>query len=223
MVTRGTDVTINAFFKHSRMKQYLKDGRALRIETVINAPGDLRCQRRLHNLGDLQAKARDVNTRLLDTERVGQGCVLASPAFERVALSSVTAEGRRAPALRFGDPRVMARSRPAGRAQRPSDSSHRSPRPGEPPSAPAYTATHDSYDLARRLNGLIERLEHTDTYVPDPEGSASRSSTPSSTTGCCDRYRRQRAPAPPELRGALATIDCHIRGYIDHARLGNAA
>jgi hypothetical protein len=25
-----------------------------------------------------------------------------------------------------------------------------------------------------------------------------------------------------ELRGALATIDCHIRGYIDNARLGNA-
>jgi hypothetical protein len=95
VVTRDTDVTINAFYKHSRIKQYLKDCRALRIETVINSPGDLRCQRRLHNLGDLQAKARDVNTRLLDTERAGQGCVLASPAFERVALSSVTAEGRR--------------------------------------------------------------------------------------------------------------------------------
>jgi hypothetical protein len=27
----------NAFYKHSRLKQYLKDGRALRIETVINA------------------------------------------------------------------------------------------------------------------------------------------------------------------------------------------
>jgi hypothetical protein len=81
VVTRDTDVTINAFFKHSRVKQYLKDGRALRIETVVNAPNDLRCQRRLRNLGELQAKARDVNTRLLDTERVGQGCVLASPAL----------------------------------------------------------------------------------------------------------------------------------------------
>src|SRR6266849_897200 len=108
VVTRDTDVTINAFYKHSRVKQYLKDGRALRIETVVNSPNDLRCQRRLHNLDELQAKARDVNARLLDTERVGQGCVLASPAFERVARSSVTAEGRRAPALRFGDPRVMA-------------------------------------------------------------------------------------------------------------------
>jgi hypothetical protein len=37
LVTRGTDATVNAFYKHSRLKQYLKDGRALRIETVINA------------------------------------------------------------------------------------------------------------------------------------------------------------------------------------------
>lgn len=34
--------------------------------------------------------------------------VLASPAFERVAQSTVTDDGRRSPALRFGDPRVMA-------------------------------------------------------------------------------------------------------------------
>ena len=33
IVTRDTDVTVNAFYKHSRIKQYLKDGRALRIET----------------------------------------------------------------------------------------------------------------------------------------------------------------------------------------------
>jgi len=48
VVTRGVQVTVNAFCKHSRIKQYLKQGRALRIETVINAPGDLGCQRRLH-------------------------------------------------------------------------------------------------------------------------------------------------------------------------------
>ena len=108
VVTRGVDVTVNAFYKHSRIKQYLKDGRALRIETVINDAYDLGCQRRLHNLPELQAKARAANRRLLDTERVGQGCVLASPAFERIAHPTATADGRRAPALRFGDPRVQA-------------------------------------------------------------------------------------------------------------------
>ena len=45
VITRGTEVTINAFYRHSRIKQYLKDGRALRIETVINSPTDLRIGR----------------------------------------------------------------------------------------------------------------------------------------------------------------------------------
>ena len=69
---------------------------------------DLRCHRRLAHLDELQSKARAVNRRLLDTERVGQGCVLASPAFERIAQPTLAEDGRRAPALRFGDPRVQA-------------------------------------------------------------------------------------------------------------------
>lgn len=103
VVTRGTEVTVNAFYKSSRIKQYLKGGRALRIETVINSPDDLRCQRRLVHLDELQARARAINRRLLDTERVGQGCVLASPAFERIARPTLTEDGAKTPALRFGD------------------------------------------------------------------------------------------------------------------------
>src|SRR5450631_4570019 len=64
VVTRETMVTAGAFYKHSRIKQYLKDGRALRIETVVNSPTDLR---RLQNLRELQARA-DVNARMLNTE-----------------------------------------------------------------------------------------------------------------------------------------------------------
>ena len=108
VVTRGTEVTINAFCRHSRIKQYLKDGRALRIETVINNPADLGCQRRLHNLDELQARARAINARLLQTERAGQACVLANPVFERIAHPPVDADGRRATAMRFGDSRVQA-------------------------------------------------------------------------------------------------------------------
>src|SRR5256885_9786264 len=55
--------------KHSRVKQYLKDGRAMRIETVINAPRDLGCNARLHNLDELQARARACNRRILEAER----------------------------------------------------------------------------------------------------------------------------------------------------------
>jgi len=96
-IDQHTDgVTINVFYKHSRVKQYLKDGRALRIETVINDAYDIDCQRLLPNLDDLQTKARAINQRLLDTERVGQGTILASPAFARIAQPTVTDDGRRA-------------------------------------------------------------------------------------------------------------------------------
>ena len=44
-------VVLNVFYKHSRVKQYLKDGRAMRIETVINGPRDIGCNARLPNLG----------------------------------------------------------------------------------------------------------------------------------------------------------------------------
>ena len=94
-------VVVNVFYKHSRIKQYLKDGRAMRIETVVNAPRDLGCNARLPNLDQLQAKARACNRRILDAERVGQGCALASPAFERIAHPTVDAAGRRGP-RRFG-------------------------------------------------------------------------------------------------------------------------
>ena len=58
-------VTLNVFYKGSRLKQYLKDGIALRVETVINDPKDLRCNRLLTNLDELQGKARAINDRLL--------------------------------------------------------------------------------------------------------------------------------------------------------------
>ena len=226
VVTRDTDVTINVFFKHSRIKQYLKDGRALRIETVINAPNDLRCQRRLRNLDQLQAKARDVNARLLDTERVGQGCVLASPAFERVARSSVTAEGRRAPALRFGDPRVMALLGALCVNLTALGFTSRSLRAQVSRLLGViYTPNQMSYDLGRlRLNRLIERVEGTNTYLPTAEGQR----VAIFYTKVHDRLLRpllaaNTPPAPAELRQALHTIDRHVQGYIDEARLGNAA
>jgi hypothetical protein len=104
----AAQVTLNVFWKHSRVKQYMKDGRALRIETVISDACDFGCGRLLSNLGELRARGRDCNRRLLHAERAGQGCVLANPVFERIARPSLTGDGRKAPAMRFGDFRVRA-------------------------------------------------------------------------------------------------------------------
>ena len=226
VVTRDTDVTINAFYKHSRIKQYLKDGRALRIETVVNSPTDLRCPRRLEHLDELQTKARDINARLLDTERVGQGCVLASPAFERVAQSTLTEDGRRAPALRFGDPRVMALLGALCITLTALGFTHGSLRARVTALLGSdYSANQMSYDLARlRYNGLIDRQPHSNTYTLTPDGQR----VALFYTKVHNRILRpllaaDKAPAPAPLRQALATIDRHINSYIDHARLGNAA
>ncbi len=107
VVTRGVDVRINLFYKNSRIKQYLKDGRALRIETVVNRPDDFGVKRRLENLPALQAKARAANRRILEVESAGQSCAIGPTLFERIQLPYAR-EGQRTGAVRFGDPRAMA-------------------------------------------------------------------------------------------------------------------
>ena len=227
LVTRGTEVTINAFYRHSRIKQYLKDSRALRIETVINAPNDLGCQRRLHNFDELQAKARAINARLLQAERVGQGCVLANPVFERIAHPTVTAEGRRATALRFGDSRVQAL---AGALCvtlcAVTGITNRSLRAlmtgllGVP-----YGMTQASYDLARlRRKGLITRRPHTNTYDLTADGLRfAVFYTKVHSRVLIPLFAADQPQAPPELRAALHTVDQHIDQRFATARLPIAA
>ena len=163
-------VLVNVFYKHSRIKQYLKDGRAMRIETVVNAPRDLGCNARLPNLDELQAKARAANRRILEAERAGQGTVLASPAFERVAHPSVDDDGRRTPALRFGDPRVMALAGALCQtllaATGFTSKNLRVLIAGLLGST--YTPGQMTYDLRRlRLGGLIRRLSAHQPLHPD--------------------------------------------------------
>jgi hypothetical protein len=224
IVTYGTEVNVNAFYRHSRIKQYLKDGRALRIETVVNDPGDLGCLRRLHNLEQLQARARAVNRRLLDTERVGQGCVLASRAFERIAQPTLIQDGSRAPALRFGDPRVQALAGAlcttslavAGITNR----SLRALMTGLLGGA-NYSMNQASYDLARlRVNGLITRTPGRNRYRLTNDGLTFAIFY----TKVHDRLLGpllavDQPPTPPPIRKALHTIDTHITQRIEDARL----
>lgn len=223
VVTRGVDVTINVGYKHSRVKQYFKDGRALRIETVINDPNDLGVLRRLPHLEELQAKARDVNRRLLHHEHVGQGCVLASPAFERIAHPTTTVDGRRAPALRFGDPRVMALAGAlAVTANLVAGFTNKTLRPlvagllAEP-----YTRARCCYDLRRlRLKGLIVRLPHTNTYVLTDDGQRFAIFY----TKLANRLLRplmaaDAPPAPLPVRQALRTLERAVADYLAEARM----
>lgn len=227
VVTRGVDVTVNAFYKHSRIKQYLKDGRALRVETVVNDSYDLGCQRRLPNLEALQLKARDANRRLLDTERVGQGCVLASPAFERIAHPTTTVDGRRAPALRFGDPRVQALAGALCTSLLAvtgiTNKSLRALMTGL--LGADYSMTRASYDLTRlRRNGLITRVPGRNLYQLTADGQAFAIFYTKVHNRVLRPLLATAAPqAPPPLRAALRTIDQQVNARFDEARLPMAA
>jgi hypothetical protein len=220
-------VTINAFWRHSRVKQYLKDGLALRIETVVNSPDDLGCRRRLHNLPELQARARAVNARLLHTERVGQGCVFDSPAFARISQPSLTEDGRRAPGLRFGDPRVMALAGALANmlcaVTGITNKSLRALMTGL--LGTAYTMNQASYDLARLArNGLITRVPHRNLYALTPDGLRFAIFY----TKVHDRVLRplmagDQPQAPPPLRAALRVIDGEVTRRLTAARLPAAA
>lgn len=220
-------VTLNVFYKNSRLKQYLKDGVALRIETVVNDPKDLRCNRLLTNLPELQAKARAINDRLLDTETVGQGTALVSPVIERITRPTVTDDGRKAPALRFGDLRVQALAGAlASMLMAVTGITNKTLRGsmtgllGRP-----YSMNQASYDLARLArNGLITRVPGRNRYVLTRDGLLfSHLYTkiydhvlwPLADTG--------RPNAPPELLAALDTLDRLVAERIADARVPTAA
>jgi hypothetical protein len=208
-------------------KDNLKDGRAMRIETVVNAPRDLRCNARLPNLDELRDKARACNRRILEAERAGQGTVLASPAFERIAHPSVNADGRRTPALRFGDPRVMALAGAlCATLLAATGITNKSLRALMTALLAApYTPGQMTYDLRRlRLAGLIRRLDRTNRYVLTADGIR----VAVFYTKLHNRLLRpllaaDQPQAPPGLRQALHAIDQHVDDYITHARLGKAA
>jgi hypothetical protein len=214
-------VTVNIFYKHSRVKQYLKDGQAMRIETVVNDTTDLGVLRRLEHFNELSAKARAINHRIMQAQRVGQGSVLASPAFERIAHPSVE-DGRRAPALRFGDPRVQALAGALAHTLTAAVGiTNRSLRAQMPTllGGGNYTTSQASYDLTRlRTKGLIERLPGRNVYHLTPTGQRFAVFY----TKLHNRLLRplmaaDHPPAPLELRQALHTINRHIDNYLDLA------
>ncbi|WP_432732330.1 hypothetical protein ABFA25_03400 [Mycobacterium lepromatosis] len=61
IVTYSTEVNVNAFYRHLRVKSsqiYLKDGAVAGHQTVINDPDDAGCWRHLCHLDALQVRAR---------------------------------------------------------------------------------------------------------------------------------------------------------------------
>ena len=56
VLTEGVVPSLHADYKHARIKQYHKEGRALRTETIINDTRDFQIGRRLENLAALRTR-----------------------------------------------------------------------------------------------------------------------------------------------------------------------
>ena len=80
----------------------------MRTETTINDPLDFQRTKALDTLPHLRAIGRQINTKLLNTERVADGAIPAPSFFERLQLPTSSPTGQRVSALRFGDPRAQA-------------------------------------------------------------------------------------------------------------------
>jgi len=169
VLTRGVIPSLHVDYKHSRIKQYHKEGQALRTETTINDTRDFGVGKSLKNLPLLRQIGFSANRRLLDVQKITQDCSIGEATFVQVT-QPVVVRDQRAAGLRYADPRVQAvlsallgftllargftnrqlRERVAGLL-------------GQSPES--LTTGRMTYDLRRlRLHGLIERVKKSHRY-----------------------------------------------------------
>ncbi len=169
VITDGVIPSLHVDYKHSRIKQYHKEGRALRTETVINDTYDFAIGRRLQNLPALREVGFQANRRLLNVQRISHDCTIGEDAFHQIHQPQVV-DRQRASGLRFGDPRVQAlfaallvfRLGPRGFTNRDLRE-HVAPLLGLRPDE--FKQSRMTYDLRRlRLHGLIERIPKSHRY-----------------------------------------------------------
>jgi len=168
VITEGVTPSLHIDYKHTTIKQYHKEGRALRTETTINDTRDFEIGERLTNLPALRKIGVSANRRLLGVQRLSHNPIRAAEAFTAVHDPIITDTGTRIAGLRLGDRRahallqalLMFRLLPNGFANRDLRSvlaqllGHH-----------AITAGQMSYDLRRlRAHGLITRIPRSHRY-----------------------------------------------------------
>ncbi len=227
VVTHGVNPSLRLDYKHSHVKQYFKEGLALRTETTINDPTDLGTNKNVRNLRHLEALADRINHRVLQVEQIGQNCALSQAALDRLQKPTVENE-QRAPGLRFGDSRVMALLHALCSFQHlPRGFRHADLRKRVADLLglrfDEYTSGRMTYDLRRlRLKGLISRIEGSHRYLVTTYGLRvalfyTKVYLRILRPGWAALVPSDSIPRP--LRRALERLDAEIHKICDHARL----
>jgi hypothetical protein len=170
IITEGVVPSLHIDYKNAKVKQYHKEGRALRTETTINDTRDFGISKRLSNLPALRQIGFSANRRLLGVQHISHDPIRGAQAFTELTAPITTDTGTRIPGLRFGDPRVHAllsallihRLLVHGFTNRDLRTLIA---PLLATTTEHITAGKMTYDLRRlRAHGLIARIPHTRRY-----------------------------------------------------------
>jgi hypothetical protein len=176
VIQDGVQPSLHISYKNFDLKQYFKEGRGCRTEGTFRNPNDFGVNKGLSNLPYLQQIGRQINRRLLEVERVSHNSGLSGDSIQRVVQPTVNDDGEKAPALKFGQPRVMALFVALTLFQHLIDGFHNRDLRTQVAdllgvTTEQYTASQMTYDLRRlRLKGLIFRPPRTHRYFVTPYG-----------------------------------------------------
>jgi hypothetical protein len=169
IITEGVVPSLHVYYKNTHLKQYHKEGRALRTETTINNTYDFGVGRRLKNLPALRQIGFAANRRVLQVEQLTHDCHIGAEAFEQLQ-QPAEVDGQHASALPFGQARVQALLAAVVLfCLQPEGFRNRQLRPLLAQllglSESHITPGRMSYDLRRlRLHGLLERIPKSHRY-----------------------------------------------------------
>jgi len=162
VIQHGVLPCIRIRYKHSVLKIYFKDGRAIRIEMTINNAADFGLNRGLlKNWDALVTLGQRCNHRLLEQLAISQDCFVPLDEVRSLGQPTRLDNGQRASALRFADERVIAlcaalvcqvfvHGKLANKTLRPRVAQFLNR------DLESYTSAQMSYDLRRlRLKGLL--------------------------------------------------------------------
>jgi hypothetical protein len=230
VITREVAPQLQVHHKSSKVKAYLKEGKALRVETTINNAADFGLKKTLNtdNWEALRRVGAETNARFLAALGEGQPGLPDPATLESVVLPSAH-EGQRAPGLRFGDPRTMALlASVASFAHVVGGLTNKGLRAQMAAMwRPAYSRAQATYDLRRlRLKGFIGRVRGTNTYRVTPHGLrmasffthlAARVVVPALTD--LAQLARPQPPAPRPLAQAWRAYERELASLIKQSPL----
>lgn len=226
VITPHTLPVLRLRYRKAVLKQYLKEGRALRTEVTFNDPRDVGLGKRLENLPALRRKAEEIGDRLLSMERETETARLAGPELSELVLPR-RRDGRRVPGLRFGDPRVMAllAAVVAAFGQLPLGFTNAELRRIVAPlfslTPEEYPASRMTYDLGRLVgHGLLERTVGTHRYRLTSYGLRVAAFCTKLHDRLLDPAIARSRDAPPALRAdAWSRMNAALNSLIARAHL----